>query len=43
MYDKNRQQAQDQSKQDTLTHRPEQRATIDEKLVEVVEVIDSLP
>ncbi len=43
MYDKNRQQAEDKTKQDTLTHRPEQSDTADEKLVEIVEVINSLP
>lgn len=42
MIDKNRQQNQEKQ-QDALTHRPEQGTPTDEKLIEIVEVIDSLP
>lgn len=40
MNDKSRQQ---QKQQDKLTHRPDQSGQDDERLVEIVEVIDSLP
>jgi hypothetical protein len=43
MNEKKCEQAQDKNKQDMLTHRPEQSDTADAKLVEIVEVINSLP
>lgn len=42
MIDKNRQQNQEK-KQDALTHRPEQGDPTEERLTEIIEVIDSLP
>lgn len=43
MIEKNRQQSQEK-KQDALTHRPDQASNAqEENLIEVVEVIDSLP